>query len=216
MAKMEMEVEQRERAVKAKEGAKNNWPSRCYPILYHNISEQIPSRMQPMIKKFYALLLLMWVSLVWNIVTVATVWGETGDGGTDPIWAVIWLLLGVPGSWTVWYMPVFQAAMNNSSRKYLLFFCGFFMHLAFTVVIGLGTPSMGAGGLLVMIKEYAKSYPVSGTFALIDTILFGINLLASLYLLKVGRDAWRTGGGSEALERDRKAMSLAGKLPLPI
>jgi len=32
----------------------------------------------------------------------------------------------------------------------------------------------------------------------------------------VGRDAWRTGGGSEALERDRKAMSLAGKLPLPI
>ena len=57
MARMEMEVEQRERAVKAKENAGKNWPSKCYPILYHSIADEIPTRLQPMIKKFYALVI---------------------------------------------------------------------------------------------------------------------------------------------------------------
>jgi hypothetical protein len=152
-----------------------------------------------------------WLCLFWNAVTVIVVWGQTGDGGTDPIWCIVWLLMGVPGSWWVWYRPLYEGAKGNSSRRYLIFFCGFFVHIAFSVIIGLGTPSMGAGGLMVCIKEFAKSYPLSGVFAAIDVVLFLTNALVSVYLIKIARDAWRTGGGSEALDKDRAKMKMAGR-----
>lgn len=210
----QMEVEQRERAIKIKEGAVNNWPSRCYPVLYHSISDEIPLTLQSMVKKLYFTLFLTWTCLVWNVVTCCTEWGETGDGGTDPIWSVVWVLLGCPGAWHVWYKPVYDAAKGGASRKYLLFFCGFGMHLLFMLYLGIGTPSSGAGGLLVMIKEYAKGYPITGTFSLIDTALFGLNFLLSVYLLKKAHSAWKTGGGSEALAKDRAKLKLASKAGL--
>lgn len=185
---MELEVEQRERAVKVKEGAKNNWPSRCYPVLYHSIVDEIPSRLQAMVKKFYFLIICQcelrsrllslfalrfassnaihvsiyshslsliavsslcsfifaigtWVALAWNVVTVCTMWGETGDGGTDPIWSVVIVLLGCPGAWWVWYRPLYEGARDSSSRRYLLFFCGFIMHLICCLILGIGVPS---------------------------------------------------------------------------
>jgi len=211
MRAKEIEVEERERQVRLAAGAANNWPFKFYPILYHSIQDDIPVRLQPMMKKFYALLLFTWPCLVWNFITCLTVWGETGDGGTDPVWSGVWMVMGIPGSWVFWYKPLYDAAKNNSSRRYLVFFIGFLIHIAFCIVIGLGTPDMGSGGLLVMIKEYAKSFPVSGTFALVDTCMYGVNILMSLYLLKVARDAWRSGGGKESLERDKAAMRMAAR-----
>lgn len=57
MIDREREIDQRERAVKAKEDAKKNWPSRCFPILYHSIQDEVPIEQQSMVKKFYALCL---------------------------------------------------------------------------------------------------------------------------------------------------------------
>ena len=143
--------------------------------------------------------------------TCLVIFFEAGDNGTDPIWAAVWAILGVPGAWSFWYSNVYGAAKAGSSRKYLYYFVGFGMHLLFCLIIGIGTPSMGAGGLLFMIKYFANGYAASGVFALIDTCVLGLNFFISLYLLKVARDAWRTGGGSEDLARDRAKLKMASK-----
>ena len=212
MLAKEMEVEARERQVRLAEGKAKNWPSKCAPLLYHSIADEIPQRLQPMMKRFYATVLVTWLSLLWNMITVITVWGET-DSDQGTILCVFFFIVGVPGSWG-WYQRVYKAARNSSSRQYLFFFVAFFFHCGMMLLIGLGTPTMGAGGLFVMLKAYGGGYPVSGTFALIVTALFLLNFTFSLYLYKLARDAWRSGGGSEALEKDRAKLKLAGKAGL--
>ncbi len=82
------------------------------------------------------------------------------------------------------------------------------------LVTGLGVPSSGAGGLLVMLKAFSGGHRLSGVFALIDTALLLLNFFFSFYLLKQSRDAWQTGGGSQQLQRDRAALKIAGKAGL--
>lgn len=210
MLAKELEVEAREREVRSKELASKNWPCRCCRILYHSIPDQIPQRLQPMVKKFYYLMFFTWIGLLWNFVTVLTYWGESSnDNGI--LWAALFLVVGIPGSWILWYSQVYQGAAKARGRKYVFFFIGFFFHVIISAAIGVGIPSIGCGGLLVMLSAFAHSYTASGIFALIITVMFGLNILISLYLFKKARDAWRAGGGKDELEKDKKRMKLAAK-----
>lgn len=210
MLAKELEVEAREREVRSKELASKNWPCRCFRIAYHSIPDQIPARLQPMIKKFYYLMFWTWIGLFWNLVTVLTYWGEA-DSDQGILWAALYFVVGVPGSWWVWYRQVYFGAARARGRKYVFFFVGFFLHMLISIAIGVGIPTIGCGGLLVMLAAFSKSYTASGIFALIITVMFGINILISIYLFKKARDAWRSGGGKEELEKDRKKMKLAAK-----
>jgi len=213
MLAKEQEVEQREREVKALGLKVKNWPFRRMALYYHSIKDDIPATLQSMMKKLYATWFLTFLGLVWNVVTVMVYWGEAdSDQGTVLCW--FYMFIGIPGSWTMWYMRFYKGARSSSSRQYLFGFVGFALHLGITLLLGLGVPSMGAGGLLVMLQAFAKGFNVSGIFALVDTVLLLLNFVVSLYLLKITRDAWRTGGGSEALKQDRAKLKLAGKAGL--
>lgn len=77
--------------------------------------------------------------------TVITIWGQSGDGSGEFIWSGIYFLLGVPGSWVVWYRPLYYGCKKKNNRKFLLFFLGEFLHIVLAILIAIGVPSMGTG-----------------------------------------------------------------------
>jgi len=210
MAAKEQEVQQREREVAALGLKIKNWPFRRMPLYYHSIKDDIPEGLQGMVKKLYGTWWLTFIGLIWNVITVMVYWGESDtDQGT--IWCWIFMAVGIWGSWNMWYHRFYKGARSSSSRQYLFGMVGFGFHLGVMLLLGLGVPGIGGGGLLVMLKAFAGGYNVSGIFSLITTGLFGINFFFSVYLFKLVRDAWRTGGGSEALKKDRAKLKMASK-----
>ena len=50
-------------------GGVKNWP-RCYPLVYHNIDEEIPEAGRSTVRGVYRSFLMLVVGLVWNFVCV--------------------------------------------------------------------------------------------------------------------------------------------------
>lgn len=211
MLAKEQNLDYRERQVAIAEGSYNNWPCMCMPVLYHNIKEDIPQPKQKLVKRAYFNVLFTWFGLLWNFVTVITIWGQSGDGSGEFIWSGIYFLLGVPGSWVIWYRPLYYGCKKKNNRKFLLFFLGEFLHIVLAILIAIGVPSMGTGGFLWMAKMFSGGYTVAGIFSLVLSICWVINFFLSIWIIKRGRDEWKAGGGSKDLERDMAAAKVAAK-----
>jgi hypothetical protein len=52
-----------------------------------------------------------WMCIFWNWLTMLIGWGSSIDdiSGSDALWASIYLLIGVPGSWKLWYRSLYYA-----------------------------------------------------------------------------------------------------------
>jgi len=82
------------------------------------------------------------------------------------------------------------------------FFINFLAHIAFGIVMGLGIPSTAGGGLFLMFKMYANDQTLAGMFCLICMILWLINVLISVYLLKSAHRVWKHSGIPEATRKE--------------
>jgi len=220
IARREKELEKKEKYILKRErevleaGAilkPPNWPFKCYAITYHSIVDDIPPEHQPMMRRFYFALLFGWFCLVWNWLTMIVVWGTPGasdSGGSEAMWASVYVLLGIPGSWRFWYRSVYYAVRDKKRRKWYFFFVNFAIHLAFSVVMALGVPSMGAGGLFVLIKMLANSKTACAILSFMTVLFYGVESLLSLYLIKVAHAVWKGAGGSVAMQRDLRLANV--------
>jgi len=121
-----------------REITQNNWPSKCYPITYHDISVEIPQRHKALVRKFYANLMLVWIALLLNwmlvmlvVFTPTTVSYPEKPGNGAALWSSIYLLLGVPGSWNLWYRSLYNGAKSSTSSKWMFFFVNYAAHTGF-------------------------------------------------------------------------------------
>lgn len=189
----------------------SNWPSKCYPITYHDIAVEIPQRHRALVRKFYANLMLTWLALLLNwmlimYVVFAPAEGPSTDkpGSGSALWSSIYLLLGVPGSWNLWYKSVYNGAKNGTSSKWMFFFVNYAIHTAFCLVMALGpSPSSVAGGGLFFVVEMITESNHSATiFAVITMILWTLNGGMGIFLLRHAHSHWKTDGHQDALKRD--------------
>lgn len=204
LAEREKQLEQRERALaNARVVPADNWPSKCYPILYHSINDEIPPEHRPLVRKLYATCLATWVCLVWNWVVWMTIWitDASDDAGSSALWSAIYTVCGVPGAWTFWYRSVYYGIRDKSSAKWIRFFLFFVVHLAFCAVIAVGVPSIAASGLFVMFKMFSNDHSLAGIFSLVTVVVFGLLTLFSFWLLKSAYSTWKGTGGDKALQK---------------
>jgi len=211
--KREAQLEQRVSQV-IKLGGEDNWPSRCYPIAYHDISKEIPEEVRSTIRKLYVLVIFTWICLIWNWMIMMAVWfsGGSVDASSDSIWSSLYMVLGIPLSWRWWYRGAYYGARDRSSKQWVSHFTGFFCHFVLSVLIAFGIPSCNGAGLLWMIKLFTNSYQALGVLSLICTCIWGLNLLFTLYLFRATLAIWRKRGGSEQLTRDVTKAAIDSEL----
>jgi len=222
LAQREEQLLRREAALLAREktgtgtaARESNWPSKCYPITYHDISVEIPERHRALVRKFYANLMLVWLALLLNwMLVMYTVFSTDETNSPDQpsttaaLWSSVYLALGVPGSWNLWYRSVYNGTKLGASSKWMFFFANYAAHTIFCLVMTLGPSpsSVAGGGLLFMIEMIHERNHEAVIFCVITLILWGLNSGLGLYLIKHAHHHWKTDGHQDHL---RKEMATA-------
>ncbi|KAE8234570.1 hypothetical protein CF326_g385 [Tilletia indica] len=127
LARRERELEQRERDLNARAAhiqrhGRNNFPP-FYPMLYHDIDAEIPPDSRPLVATVFKLWLLLVLSLIVNLVaTVFLLVQSAPDGGKDMISGIVYLPVITAASFMLWYRPMYNAYMKESSVFYYMYF----------------------------------------------------------------------------------------------
>jgi len=113
---MEAELNKRERELKRKEEAasragivieEKNWPP-FFPLIHHNISNEIPIHLQRMQYLAFSSFLGLIACLFFNIIATTTAWIK-GEGVIIWLLAIIYFISGAPGAYVLWYRPLYNA-----------------------------------------------------------------------------------------------------------
>ncbi|GLI64164.1 hypothetical protein VaNZ11_007349 [Volvox africanus] len=141
LAAKEKQLKDLEAKLSGQEGQdKKNWPI-CYPILYHNISEEIPAKARRIVREGYVAWWGLLICLLWNWFCTCVMLGQKVDQKV-PSWflALLYLICGVPLSWWLWYKRLYNGAKADSAFSYVWFFLWFGMHTAFCIWAAIAVP----------------------------------------------------------------------------
>jgi len=142
------------------------------------------------------------------------VWGQEkgSDSANSALWATIYMCFGIPGAWKLWYRSVYFCCRDGAGIRWAFFFLNFAMHVCFSILMCIGVPAIGSGGLFIMIDMFANSYRIAGLFALVDAIIWVLNTFFSAYLLKISYQVWKFGGGPTKASQEAMQALLAAQL----
>ncbi|BBN03062.1 secretory carrier-associated membrane protein [Marchantia polymorpha subsp. ruderalis] len=215
LRKKEQELKRREEAA-ARAGIlieDKNWPP-FLPFLHHDIPRDIPLHLQRIQYFAYASWLGMLLCLTWNFIAVTAAWAKgsvTAAYGVQ-IWflAIIYILAGFPGSYFLWYRPVYRAMRTESALKFGWFFIFYVLHIAFCTLAAVAPPIVFKGkslaGILPTLSIFGDS-TVIGILYMIGFILFTLEVLLSVYVLTEVYSYFR--GSGKAAEMKRQAAQGA-------
>lgn len=210
----EMRVAQREKQLGGSGAVHkpNNWPFGCYAITYHSIEDEIPAPHRRMCGSFYYLCMATWLCLILNWLTIMIVWSNDSlsNGGQEAMWASIFVVLGVPGSWNFWYRALYSGLINEKSSYWVVFFINFFLHVCFCVVMFIAPPKCAGGGLLYTFKMFGDGHGTAGFFSLITAVLWAANLGMSGWLARSAWVTWRSIGAPKSAANKAAAKPAAG------
>ncbi|CAM8939707.1 unnamed protein product [Rhodiola kirilowii] len=210
LKKKEQELKRREEAI-SKTGVileEKNWPP-FFPLIHHDIPNDIPIHLQTMQHVAFTTLLGIVVCLVWNVVAVSVAW----INGSDPsLWflAVIYLISGVPGAYVLWYRPLYRAMRTDSALKFGWFLLCYSFHIGFCVFAAVAPPIIFKGQSLTGILPAIQILTWSGFVAIFYLIGFGFFTIESLVSIWVIQQVYMYFRGSgKAAEMKRQAMLAA-------
>ncbi|KAH7295377.1 hypothetical protein KP509_27G044000 [Ceratopteris richardii] len=208
----EAELRRREQDLKRREDAaakagiiveERNWPP-FFPIIYNDISRDIPVHLQRTQYLAFASWLGVVLCLVWNLVAVATAWIK-GSGVNIFLLAMIYFAAGVPGSFVLWYRPLYRAMRTESALKFGWFFLFYLLHMLFVIFAAVAPPVVFKGkslaGFLPAVDLFSDS-TLAGIFYIIGAVLFCCEALLSLWVLKQVYAYFRGSGKSAELKRE--------------
>jgi len=85
------------------------------------------------------------------------------------------------------------------------------MHLVFSLLMAVGIPDIGSGGLFIMVDMFNNSFKTAGMFSLADTIIWTLNIFMSFYLLRISYKVWKFGGGPNKLSQEALQALIAAQ-----
>ncbi|EPS71892.1 secretory carrier membrane protein, partial [Genlisea aurea] len=208
----EAELKRREQEVRRKEEAaaragivleEKNWPP-FFPIIHHDIANEIPVHLQRMQYVAFTTLLGLALALFWNIIAVTTAWIKLGD---PRIWflAIIYFISGVPGAYFLWYRPLYRACRTESAMKFGWFFLFYLVHIAFVVFAAVAPPIFFRGKSLAGILpavDLITSQILVGIFYFIGFGLFALESVLSIWVIQQVYMYFRGSGKAAEMKRE--------------
>ncbi|KAG1365419.1 Secretory carrier-associated membrane protein 2 [Cocos nucifera] len=181
------ELKRREDAV-ARAGVvteEKNWPP-CFPIIHHDIANEIPIYSQRMQYLAFASFLGLTACLFWNIIAVTTAWIK-GEGVKIWFLSIIYFISGCPLAYVLWYRPLYRAMRTESALKFGWFFIFYLVHIAFCIYCAVAPPFPFKGksltGILAAIDVIGDNVLV-GIFYFIGFGFFCIESLISFWVIQ--------------------------------
>ncbi|KAL9671577.1 hypothetical protein QQ045_009147 [Rhodiola kirilowii] len=205
LRKWEQDIKRREEAA-AKAGIvleEKNWPP-FFPIIHHDIANDVPIHLQRQQYVAFATFLGLTLCLTWNIVAVTTAWIK---GAGVRIWflAIIYFVSGVPGSYVLWYRPLYRASRTESAFKFGWFFLFYAIHIAFCIYAAVAPPIFSRGksltGILPAIDLIGGNALV-GIFYFIGFGLFCVEAVVSCWVIQQVYLYFRGSGKAAEMKRD--------------
>ncbi|XP_022867646.1 secretory carrier-associated membrane protein 4-like [Olea europaea var. sylvestris] len=143
----EADLNRRERDIKRREDAvasagvpadDKNWPP-FFPIIHHDIANEIPVHAQRLQYLAFASWLGIVLCLVFNVVAITVAWIR-GGGVKIFFLAIIYALMGCPLSYVLWYRPLYRAMRTDSALKFSWFFLFYLLHIGFCIFAAIAPP----------------------------------------------------------------------------
>lgn len=214
MRKREQEVRRKEEAA-ARAGIvlePKNWPP-FFPIIHHDIANEIPIHLQRLQYVAFTTLLGLVLCLFWNIIAVTTAWIK---GEAVKIWflAIIYFIAGVPGAYVLWYRPLYRASRTEGAFNYAWFFVFYAIHIGFCVFAAVAPPIVFKGksltGILPAVDVISGNVLV-GIFYFIGFGLFCVESVLSIWVIQQVYMYFRGSGKAAELKRQaaREGMRQA-------
>ncbi|XP_044502191.1 secretory carrier-associated membrane protein 1-like isoform X2 [Mangifera indica] len=213
--KREQELKRREEAI-ARAGVvieEKNWPP-FFPLIHHDIGNEIPIHLQKTLYVAFTTFLGLAGCLLWNFIAITIAWIKGGD---PIIWflAVIYCLTGIPGSYLLWYRPLYRAMRTDSALKFGWFFIFYSVHVAFCVFASVAPPIIFRGnsltGILPAIEVLAEKGFV-GVFYFIGFAFFAIESLISIWVIQQVYMYFRGTGKAAEIKREATARTMMSAL----
>ncbi|XP_073313144.1 secretory carrier-associated membrane protein 3-like [Primulina huaijiensis] len=217
----ENELKRREQEVRRKEEAaaragivleEKNWPP-FFPIIHHDIANEIPIHLQRLQYVAFTTLLGLTFALLWNLVAVTAAWIKLGD---PKIWflGIIYFISGVPGAYVLWYRPLYRAFRTESALRFGWFFLFYLLHIGFCIFAAVAPPVVFKGksltGILPAI-DIIGDHAIVGVFYFIGFGLFCLESVLSLWVIQQVYMYFRGSGKAAEMKREvaRGAMRAA-------
>ncbi|KAJ9168910.1 hypothetical protein P3X46_020387 [Hevea brasiliensis] len=217
----EAELRRREQDVKRREDAaaragivleEKNWPP-FFPIIHHDIANEIPIHLQRIQYVAFTTFLGLVVCLFWNLIAITTAWIK-GEGVRIWFLAIIYFISGVPGAYVLWYRPLYRAFRTESAMKFGWFFLFYMVHIGFCIVAAVAPPIVFKGksftGILSAI-DVVGDHALVGIFYFIGFGLFCVELVLSIWVVQQVYMYFRGSGKAAEMKREaaRGAMRAA-------
>ncbi|KAK7319625.1 hypothetical protein RJT34_04348 [Clitoria ternatea] len=217
----EAELRRREQEVRRKEEAaaragivleEKNWPP-FFPIIHHDIANEIPVHLQKLQYVAFTTLLGLVLCLTWNVIAVTSAWIK-GEGVKIWFLSLIYFIAGVPGAYVLWYRPLYRAFRTESALKFGWFFMFYLLHIGFCILAAVAPPIVFKGksltGILSAI-DVLGDHALIGIFYFIGFGLFCIETLISIWVIQQVYMYFRGSGKAAEMKREaaRGAMRAA-------
>ncbi|KAL7219168.1 hypothetical protein ACSBR2_012276 [Camellia fascicularis] len=218
----EAELRKREQELKRREDAAaragviiedKNWPP-FFPIIHHDIANEIPIHLQKVQYVAFTTLLGLVVCLLWNIIAVTLAWIK-GEGPTIWFLAIIYFISGVPGAYVLWYRPLYRAMRTDSALKFGWFFLSYALHIAFCVFAAVAPPIIFKGksltGILPAI-DVLGNHVLVGIFYFIGFGFFCLESVISIWVIQQVYMYFRGSGKAAEVKRDAARRTVMAAL----
>ncbi|EFJ28229.1 hypothetical protein SELMODRAFT_411581 [Selaginella moellendorffii] len=184
-----------------------NWPP-FFPIIRHDIRRDIPLHLQRLQYMAFASWLGFVLCLAWNFIAVSGAWAHKAVSSSYgvQIWflAIIYMLAGIPGSYGLWYRPLYKAMRSDSGLRFGWFFLCYLVHICFCIVASIGPPIVFKGkslaGILPALQVFSNTVGV-GILYLVGFALFCLETLLCIWVLQQVYRYFRNSGAAAESKR---------------
>ncbi|GAA5968155.1 hypothetical protein JCM11641_003751 [Rhodosporidiobolus odoratus] len=216
------ELQRRERELQAREQAlqnkqehirkhgRNNWPPGPFPLLFHDIEQEIPEPHRATVLTLYRVWMFLVLVLIVNLVGgVLLMISGSGNGGADLGAGIMYLPVIGALNFLLVYRPVYNAYAKEYSFFYYIFFLFGAFHVAFCGYMFIGIPSSGSAGLINLISRFAGGHIVAGVFCILTTVGWALEGLAFLWMYK---NVWAHSHGEQghSLAQAKQEIQMYG------
>ncbi|XP_068322582.1 secretory carrier-associated membrane protein 3-like isoform X1 [Pyrus communis] len=208
----EAELRKREEIVRRKEEAaaragivieEKNWPP-FFPIIHHDIANEIPVHLQRVQYVAFTTWLGLVLCLFWNVIAVTAAWIK-GEGVKIWFLAVIYFISGAPGSYVLWYRPLYRVFRSESALKYGWFFLFYLVHIGFCIFAAVAPPIFFKGksltGILPAI-DVLGDHVLVGIFYFIGFGMFCLESVLSIWVIQQVYMYFRGSGKAAEMRRE--------------